>query len=149
MYTGLLSLSRSVARYRLKSCKCSAQVDTRMIEASFRGFLRGRLILNRNIFAIKHLARTFAAAADLPRRPACTRRIPRWPHLFARNNPDELKEKPPRFHVQASAGPGEEQGFTQTFDLVHNEGNLLYVVATYVAGTTFFFFFLSSQHGYK
>lgn len=116
-----------------------------MIEASFRGFLRGRLILNRNIFAIKHLAR----AADLPRRPACTRRIPRWPHLFARNNPDELKEKPPRFYVQASAGPGEEQGFTQTFDLVHYEGNLLYVVATDAAGTTSFFFFLSSQHGYK
>lgn len=115
-----------------------------MIEASFRGFLRGRLILNRNIFAIKHLARAFAAAADLPRRPACTRRIPRWPHLFARNNPDELKEKPPRFHVQASTGPGEEQGFTQTFDLVHYEGNLLYVVATDAAGTTFFFLLIFS-----
>lgn len=111
-----------------------------MIEASFRGFLRGRLILNRNILAIKHLARAFAAAAaDLPRRPACTRRIPRRPHLFARNNPDELREKPPRFHVQASAGPGEEQGFTQTFDLVHYEGKLLYVVATGAAGTTLFF----------
>lgn len=143
MYTGLLSLSRSVARYCLKSCKCSAQVDTRMIEASFRGFLRGRLILNRNIFAIKHLARA-SAAADLPRRPACTRRNPRWPHLFARNNPDKLKEKPPRFHVQASAGPGEEEGFTQTFDLVHYEGNLLYVVATGAAGTTSFFLLIFS-----
>lgn len=61
-----LSLSRSVARYGLKSCKCSAQVDTRMIETFFRGFWRGRLILNRNIFAIKRLARSFVVAADPP-----------------------------------------------------------------------------------
>lgn len=47
--------------------------------------------------------------------------------------------------MQALAELWEEQRFAQTFDLVHYEGNLLYVVTADAAGTTVFasFYLLS------
>lgn len=89
VYTVLLFFCL-VARYGLKSCKCTAQVDTRMIEIFFPGSVRDRLIFNRNIFAIKHLAHLFV---DPHRGPECTKRVPQRLDLFARNNPNELREK--------------------------------------------------------
>lgn len=46
-------------RYRLKSIT-TAQVEMHMVETSFQEFLRDRLILNRNICAIKYLAHILA-----------------------------------------------------------------------------------------